>query len=175
MSEPTPQDQPQLELAPSARSWSVLTSSPQETEAWGERLAPLLEAGDVLAFRGDLGAGKTTLVRRLARALGAKESVSSPTFVLMHIYEGRLPLYHFDAYRLHDSSDLYNIGAEEYIGTEGIACLEWSERVESLLPPQTLYLELSYLSPQEPQGRRLTFSGPSARAQALIEELRHDP
>ena len=163
MSEPTPQDQPQLELAPSARSWSVLTSSPQETEAWGGRLAPLLEAGDVLAFRGDLGAGKT------------KESVSSPTFVLMHIYEGRLPLYHFDAYRLHDSSDLYNIGAEEYIGTEGIACLEWSERVESLLPPQTLYLELSYLSPQEPQGRRLTFSGPSARAQALIEELRHDP
>lgn len=153
------------------KTFEIITSSNLETERAGERLAPLLRAGDVIAFYGDLGAGKTTFVKGLAKGMGASQLVSSPTFVIMHIYEGRLPVYHFDAYRLQGADELINIGAEEYIGTDGVACIEWSEKVESLLPVDCLRLELSYCGSEE---RKLTFKALQGRGLEIIEALEDD-
>ncbi|MBQ7503641.1 tRNA (adenosine(37)-N6)-threonylcarbamoyltransferase complex ATPase subunit type 1 TsaE [bacterium] len=154
---------------------SFFSSEEHETEALGERLAELLEPGDVIGFYGDLGAGKTAFVRGLARALQAKETVSSPTFVLMHIYEGRIPVYHFDAYRLKDAGDLINIGAEEYIGGDGIACVEWSERVEEILPADRLYVSISYETEKlGPCGRKLKFEAVCGRGLEIVEALKGD-
>ncbi|MGM9992528.1 MAG: tRNA (adenosine(37)-N6)-threonylcarbamoyltransferase complex ATPase subunit type 1 TsaE [Candidatus Bruticola sp.] len=158
----------------SENSLRVMTNSSTETEQWGERLSALLRPADVIAFYGDLGAGKTTFVRGLARAAGATECVSSPTFVLMHIYEGRFPVYHFDAYRLQNSQELLNIGAEEYIGTDGVACIEWSERTEELLPDDCLRIKIYYRTDLGPEGRELVFESNSGRGKEIVEALKRD-
>ena len=155
-------------------SVNFTTVNDVETEKIGEKLADLLKPGDVIAFYGDLGAGKTTFVRGLARAMQAEESVSSPTFVLMHIYEGRIPIYHFDAYRLNGTADLINIGAEEYIGTDGVACIEWSERVESILPEDCLRLHITYCTEKlGPEGRQLHFEAACGRGLEIAEALKN--
>lgn len=147
----------------------VRTTSPEETEALGERLGNLLRAGDMLALFGDLGAGKTTLVRGLARGLGSEDRVSSPTFVLMHLYDGRLPVYHFDAYRLSGPSDLLGIGADEYLEGDGVAVVEWSERAEGILPPERVDVFLSMgASPDE---RVLRLEGRGLRGAEIVEAL----
>lgn len=154
---------------------SFFTAEERETEALGAELAELLRPGDVIAFYGDLGAGKTAFVRGLARALQAQETVSSPTFVLMHIYEGRIPIYHFDAYRLQSAEELINIGAEEYIGTDGIACVEWSERVEKILPEDRLCVSISYETEKlGPCGRKLKFEAVCGRGLEIVEALKGD-
>ena len=150
----------------------VVTDSAQATEMLGQRLARFLHPADVIAFYGDLGAGKTTFVRGLAAAIGAPEQVKSPTFVLMHIYQGRLPIYHFDAYRLKNAGDLYNIGAEDYIGTDGVACLEWSERVEEMLPADCLRVKIYYRTALGPNGRELIFEASQGRGLEIVEALK---
>ena len=131
----------------------VVTDSAQATEMLGQRLARFLHPADVIAFYGDLGAGKTT-------------------FVLMHIYQGRLPIYHFDAYRLKNAGDLYNIGAEDYIGTDGVACLEWSERVEEMLPADCLRVKIYYHTALGPNGRELIFEASQGRGLEIVEALK---
>ena len=107
-----------------------ITNSPEETEALGERLAQTLTPGTVLAYRGDLGAGKTAFTRGLARGLGYKEPVTSPTYTIVNEYlGGRLPLFHFDMYRLTSEEDLWDIGWEDYLERGGICAVEWSENV----------------------------------------------
>lgn len=145
------------------------TCSEAETEALGERLAPRLRAGDVLALYGDLGTGKTTLVRGLARGLGSPDPVASPTFVLMHLYEGRLPLYHFDAWRLSGPQDLEAIGAEDYLEGDGVAVVEWSERAEGLLPAERLDIRLERGPGEEERQVRLV--GRGRRGAELMEGL----
>lgn len=147
----------------------MVSHSVTETESLGERLGGCLRAGDVLALTGDLGAGKTTLVRGIARGLGCPEPVSSPTFVLMHVYEGRLALYHFDAWRLSGPEDLLGIGAEEYLEGEGVAVVEWSERAEGILPSQRLEIRLESL--EAPEERRLCLRGLGPRGVELLEGL----
>lgn len=147
----------------------VVTSSSFETEALGERLGALLRAGDMLALYGDLGAGKTTLVRGLARGLGAADRVASPTFVLMHVYEGRVPVYHFDAYRLSGASDLLGIGADEYLEGDGVAVVEWSERAEGILPPERVDVHLAM--GEGPDERVLRFQGRGRRGAEIVEGL----
>lgn len=103
------------------------TSSPAETEALAQRLAQTLKAGDVLALDGDLGAGKTAFTRGLARGLGFDGPVTSPTFTIVNEYEGgRLPLFHFDLYRLSSPEELFDIGWEDYLDRGGVCCVEWS-------------------------------------------------
>ena len=107
-----------------------ITRSPEETESLGQALAALLMPGDIIAYRGDLGAGKTAFTRGLARGLGCRETVTSPTYTIVNEYlSGRMPLFHFDMYRLASSDDLWSIGWEDYLDRGGVCAVEWSENV----------------------------------------------
>lgn len=109
---------------------TYVTNSPAETEALGQHLAETLQPGDVIAYTGDLGAGKTAFTRGLARGLGITERITSPTFTIVNEYlGGRLPLFHFDMYRLGSSEELYEIGWEDYLARGGVCAVEWSENV----------------------------------------------
>ena len=111
-----------------------ITNSPAETEAVGAALGAVLQPGTVLAYRGDLGAGKTAFTRGLARGLEIPDRVTSPTFTIVNEYEGgRLPLFHFDMYRLGSSDELFDIGWEDYLERGGVCAVEWSENVEDAL------------------------------------------
>lgn len=111
-----------------------VTNSPEETEALGCELAKKLKAGDIVAFSGDLGAGKTAFTRGLAKGLGIHEAVTSPTYTIVNEYEnGRLPLFHFDMYRLSSADELFEIGWEDYLARGGICAVEWSERVSDMM------------------------------------------
>ena len=111
-----------------------LTNSPAETEAVGIALGRCLQAGTILAYRGDLGAGKTAFTRGLAKGLGCTDMVTSPTYTIVNEYlSGRLPLFHFDMYRLASADDLWDIGWEDYLDRNGICAVEWSENVEEAL------------------------------------------
>lgn len=111
-----------------------ITNSPEETEAVGAALGKILQPGTILAYRGDLGAGKTAFTRGLARGLGYCEPVTSPTYTIVNEYlGGRLPLFHFDMYRLASSDDLWDIGWEDYLERGGVAAVEWSENVDDAM------------------------------------------
>ena len=111
-----------------------LTNSPEETERIGAALGRILPPGTILAYRGDLGAGKTAFTRGLAKGLGCDEIVTSPTYTIVNEYlSGRIPLFHFDMYRLGSSDDLWDIGWEDYLERGGICAVEWSENVEDAL------------------------------------------
>ena len=120
-----------------------ITNSPFETEKVGEALGKVLQPGAILAYEGDLGAGKTAFTRGLARGLGAEDMVTSPTYTIVNEYlSGRLPLFHFDMYRLASSDDLWDIGWEDYLERGGVCAAEWSENVmDALENPITVRLE----------------------------------
>lgn len=122
---------------------TYLTNSPAETEALGQRLAQQLQPGAVIAYTGDLGAGKTAFTRGLARGLGIAERITSPTFTIVNEYQGgRLPLFHFDMYRLGSSEELYEIGWEDYLARGGICAVEWSEIVADALEEDCIRVDL---------------------------------
>ena len=120
-----------------------LTNSPEETEVIGAKLAEQLTPGAVIAYRGDLGAGKTAFTRGLARGLGCTEQVTSPTYTIVNEYlSGRMPLFHFDMYRLHSADDLFDIGWDDYLERGGVCAVEWSENVaEAMEDPITVTIE----------------------------------
>ena len=121
----------------------IPSHSEAETEAAGERLGASLSPGTVLAYRGGLGMGKTAFTRGLARGLGCTGRVTSPTFTIVNEYEGRIPLFHFDMYRLPDSDALFDIGWEDYLDRGGVCAVEWSEQVDDALPEDTIYVTIS--------------------------------
>ena len=136
-----------------------VTHSREETEALGARLADALTGGRVVAFTGDLGAGKTAFVSGMAKALGVEERVTSPTFTIVNEYEGSgLPLFHFDMYRLEGAEDLFDIGWEDYLDRGGVCAVEWSERAEEALPPETVYVTLGRC-PEQENWRTITVEG----------------
>ena len=119
------------------------SNSVAETEALGEELARRLEPGAVVAFSGDLGAGKTAFVRGMARGLGIGERVTSPTFTIVNEYEGgRLPLFHFDMYRLGSADELYDIGWEDYLVRGGVCAVEWSENIRKALEEGCILVDI---------------------------------
>ena len=120
----------------------ILSHSEQETEALGASLAQRLGPGDVVAYRGDLGAGKTAFTRGLARGLGCHGRVTSPTFTIVNEYEGPTPLFHFDLYRLGGEEELWDIGWEDYLARNGVCAVEWSEIAPGALPENTVYVTL---------------------------------
>lgn len=121
----------------------VISNSPQETEALGQKLAAQLSPGDIIAFSGDLGSGKTAFTRGLAKGLGIEERVTSPTFTIVNEYEGgRLPLFHFDMYRLVSSDELFDIGWEDYLARGGVCAVEWSEIVDDALEDGVIRVDI---------------------------------
>lgn len=120
-----------------------LSHSPEETEQLGEQLGRTLRPGNVVAYRGDLGMGKTAFTRGLARGLGCTCRVTSPTFTIVNEYSGALPLFHFDMYRLDSSDELFDIGWEDYLSRGGVCAVEWSERVEDALPEDALWVSFA--------------------------------
>lgn len=136
----------------------------EDTQALGKRLAATLRAGDVVLLSGRMGAGKSEFARGVARGLGIASAVPSPSFTILNVYdEGRLPLYHFDWYRIGDESELTDMGLDEYIGGDGVCLIEWHERAEDLLPETALEV---LLTPQE-DGSRLISLIPHGRWEAL--------
>lgn len=134
-----------------------LTHSEQETEQLGEQLAKKLTPGTVIAYEGDLGAGKTAFTRGLARGLGITERVTSPTYTIVNEYPGKIPLFHFDMYRLSSSEELFDIGWEDYLERGGILAVEWSERVaDAMENPLRISIRRN---PEEENGRIITLEG----------------
>ena len=132
------------------------TNSPAETEAIGAALGKILNPGTVIAYRGDLGAGKTAFTRGLARGLGSTELVTSPTYTIVNEYlGGRMPLFHFDMYRLHSSNDLWDIGWEDYLDRNGVCAVEWSENVSDALEAP-IFITIEKLGEES---RRITIEG----------------
>lgn len=119
-----------------------LSHSETETEAAGQALAAKLRPGDVVAYRGDLGAGKTAFTRGLARGLGCHGRVTSPTFTIVNEYEGPTPLFHFDLYRLGGWEELFDIGWEDYLARGGVCAVEWSERAEDALEEEPIWVDI---------------------------------
>lgn len=133
-----------------------ITNSPTETETVGEHLAAQLLPGTVLAYLGDLGAGKTAFTRGLARGLGAVDPVTSPTYTIVNEYlSGRLPLFHFDMYRLSSSDDLWDIGWEDYLDRGGVCAVEWSENVADAME-NAITVRIEKLGEES---RRITIEG----------------
>ena len=124
---------------------SLELSSLEQTEAFGQILGVIAEPGDVITLEGPLGAGKTALTQAIARGLGVNPRiyVTSPTFSLLHEYQGRIPLYHIDLYRLAGEDEIESLGFTEYFYGNGLTVIEWPERLESLMPPERLHVELA--------------------------------
>lgn len=156
---------------PAASSnWHLVSRSEAETEELARALAQGLEPGTVLALVGNLGAGKTRLVRAVCDALGVdRRDVASPTFVLVHEYEGRLPVYHFDIYRLRQPSDFLGLGADEYLNSDGVCLIEWADRVEGLLPADHLRVEIVVTGETM---REFSFQATGPRSQRLVTRLK---
>ena len=131
------------------------TNSPEETIALAEKLGALLRPGDCIAYRGDLGAGKTTFTRGLALGMGLGDCVTSPTFALVHEYGGG-KLIHFDMYRITDENELETTGFYDYPQAESVFAVEWSENIDAALPPHTMHITLAYTGDES---RRITLEG----------------
>jgi tRNA threonylcarbamoyladenosine biosynthesis protein TsaE len=158
--------------APLVRKLRFLSRSARETAALGARLGRALLPGDVVALVGDLGAGKTQLVRGACRGAGVPErEVASPTFAIVSTYAGRLPVHHADLYRISDEDELYATGFLDLVGGEGAVLVEWADRVPGALPDERLEITLSH-DARRPSLRHLLLVGTGARHAALAARLR---
>ena len=137
---------------------SLVSETPEATTSAGERLAARLAPGDVVALTGELGAGKTCFVQGLVRGLGATTAATSPTFVLVNEYRGRLPIHHVDVYRTQSLTELLDLGLEELIAGSGVTVVEWADRCGPLLPPRTIRVHIEGVG-DEP--RRITIIHPA--------------
>jgi len=147
----------------------IVTNSTEETIKLGKRLGKYLRPGDVLGLIGDLGSGKTTLTQGIAQGLAVEEdAVSSPSFVLIKEYKGKIPLYHFDLYRLDKIQDIGCLGVQEYLFDDGVCAIEWAEKMKVLLPD---YLEVN-LAVRGENKREIKFIAHSKRYQAVLKKLK---
>jgi tRNA threonylcarbamoyladenosine biosynthesis protein TsaE len=155
-------------------TWTAEAPDLAATLALGRRLGGVLFPGAVVALVGPLGAGKTHFVRAVAEGLDIADSrvVSSPTFVLIQEYDARLPVYHFDAYRLRNEGEFFDLGAQEYFEGNGVCLVEWADRVEGCLPAEQLRVTIAVMGETS---RRLTFEARGGRYVNLLEQLRTSP
>ncbi|MBI4302211.1 MAG: tRNA (adenosine(37)-N6)-threonylcarbamoyltransferase complex ATPase subunit type 1 TsaE [Chloroflexi bacterium] len=148
----------------------LVSRSPRETQHLGSYLGELAQAGDIFLLRGGLGTGKTCLVQGMAQGLGSAEPARSPSFVLVHCYEGRLPLYHIDLYRLECVEEVVELGLEDYFYGKGVCVVEWAERALSIFPPEHMLISLAYLSPRR---RSLRMEPKGKRYEEMLEQVRY--
>lgn len=144
----------------------------KETEEFGEKLGSILKPGDIISLTGDLGAGKTALTKSIGKGLGVEDYITSPTFTLINEYKGRLNLYHFDVYRLEGPIDLYDLGFEEYIYSNGVSIIEWGDKIEEILPEERINIQIE--KSVELDERIIYLYGEGERFKQLIKELNID-
>ena len=147
----------------------ITTKSPDETLRFGAKLAKQLRGGDIVLFFGDLGSGKTTLIKGIAEGLNIRRTkISSPTFVLMNIYQGKLPLFHFDLYRLEDVQGISSIGYDEFLYDDGVSVIEWADRLGAFTPEEFLKVDLRHKTLEE---RVIRLSAKGERYDKIIQRL----
>jgi len=129
------------------------TKNPEETIELGRRIGSLLKKGDIIAMQGTLAAGKTTITKGIAQSLGVSDTITSPTFCLISEYEGKMPLYHMDVYRLEGTDDFENLGTDDMLYGDGVSIIEWSEKIMDAMPKKTIILKLE---PQDDGSRIIT-------------------
>lgn len=150
--------------------WQITSSSPEATASLGEQLGQVAEAGLVILLLGDLGAGKTHFAQGVARGLGISESVNSPTFTIINEYQGRLPFYHMDLYRLSEAEEGLLLGIEEYWYGDGVSLVEWPERMEDYWPCHFLQVEIHY--GEEENQRYLTVTARGEQPKGVLARWR---
>jgi tRNA threonylcarbamoyladenosine biosynthesis protein TsaE len=150
--------------------FQIQTASPEETSSLGYRVGVKAGAGDTFALSGELGAGKTCFAAGLARGLGVSEdyTVTSPTFTLVNEYPGRCRLYHFDVYRLNDSSELIELGYDEYVAGSAVVIIEWADKITDALPPDAVIVDFCYVDENK---RIITFKGPEEKIRDLVGDI----
>ncbi len=150
----------------------IISDSIQETLNIGKLIARRLNKGDIICLFGGLGSGKTVLTKGISQALGVKkDQVTSPTFVLIREYEGKIPVYHFDLYRLNLVEDVLDLGYEEYLFAEGVSVIEWAEKLGRFLPREFLKIELRVIGERK---RKLKISASGCRYDKLLEDIREN-
>jgi len=150
----------------------VVLSNLEETEEFGIKLGKILKKGDIVCLIGDLGAGKTTLTKSIGLGLGVKEYITSPTFTLINQYKGRIPVYHFDVYRLENADELYDLGFDEYFYGDGVCIIEWADKIEKLLPKERIVLDIKM--GKDINERVIDITAYGDRYKDLIKELKED-
>lgn len=152
--------------------WTFQSTCEQETQQLGTLLARHLEPGTVIALNGNLGAGKTRLVQAIAAALGVDQAdVNSPTFVLIQEYQGDLPLYHFDTYRLRDTDEFLELGADDLLYSDGVCMIEWADKVADVLPRDLLTINIEHTTET---ARTFSFQAQGARSTRIVAGLKQD-
>lgn len=142
----------------------------KDTELIGNIISRCLEKGTVICLDGDLGVGKTALTQFIAKGFGVKEYITSPTFTIIKEYEGRTPLYHMDVYRIDSEEDMYDLGYDEYIYSEGVTIIEWSHKIKGILPEERIDIEIKRI---DDTSRVLTIEGKGNNYDKLAEELKN--
>lgn len=124
---------------------TIISKSEEDTRKAGEIFASSLQEGDVISLRGNLGAGKTVFAKGIAKGLGIEEAIVSPTFTIVQEYDGRMRMYHLDLYRLSGEDEFESMGGEDFLYSDGVSLIEWSEKIESMLPSSTIYVNIEIL------------------------------
>lgn len=141
----------------------------EETKEFGIKIGNILKGGDIVCLNGELGAGKTTLTKSIGLGLGVTDYITSPTFTLINEYSGRLPVYHFDVYRLENADELYDLGFDEYFYGKGVCIIEWADKIEKLLPRERTILDIE--KGKALDERRINITGYGNRYIEILKEL----
>ncbi len=148
---------------------NIITKSSEEMKNLGKEVGKLAKSGDLLAFYGELGAGKTCFIQGISRGLEVKDYVTSPSFTIVNEYQGKIPVYHFDLFRLDNTEEIFELGYEEYLYGEGLTVIEWAEKVEHFLPKEHLKIYIEF----EDRGRRkISFIPQGERFEEYLKELK---
>ena len=145
----------------------IYLENEEQTREIGYKLGQLLTPKSVVCLIGDLGAGKTTMTQSLAKSLEVDDYITSPTFTIVNEYEGKMPLYHFDVYRIGSSEEMYDIGFDEYINGDGVCIIEWANLIEDILPDEYLYIEMNY----KETGREMILTPKGEKYEEIVKEL----
>ena len=149
----------------------IIVNNLKDTEKLGRIIAKCAEKGTVICLDGELGAGKTSLARFIAKELGVKDYIVSPTFTIIKEYEGRLPFYHMDVYRIDSEDDMYDLGYDEYIYSEGVTVIEWSKLIEGILPEERIKIEIKRINDTK---REINIDGKGFIFEKLVSELNNE-
>ena len=147
---------------------TIITNSPEETKKIGKEVSKLARPGDLLAFYGELGAGKTCFIQGISQQLEVKDYVTSPSFTIINEYQGKIPIYHFDLFRLNSAEEILELGYEEYFYGEGLTVIEWAEKIEQFLPKEHLKIDIKFKDRYE---RIISFISQEDRFKKFLKEL----